>query len=109
MADGVTQWANIAAISAKWSLISLLCVMHCRWLQLLLQVAELRSQLAGRPACSHLQDSCCALLAALSQAPATSAVLTSSTHIRQGVLQLLHGVLRRYVGTGGLGFGWVDS
>lgn len=77
------------------SLNQMLCVMQCRWLQLLLQVAGLRSQLAGRPACSHLQDSCCALLAAMSQAPATSVVLTTSKHVRQDVLQLLHGVLRR--------------
>jgi hypothetical protein len=66
---------------------------------LLSLVGRQHSSFAGSHASLQLLDSCCAVLAGLARAPATSLALQHSTPAqRQGVLQLLHGVLRRCAG-----------
>lgn len=66
-----------------------------RWLLLLSRISRLHSSLAGSHVSLHLQDSCCALLAGMAAAPATSLALLHSAPLRQDTLRLLHAVLRR--------------
>lgn len=87
--------ASAAATLLPCCRMSLLAFLS-RWLQLLVEVGrQQQTCLAGSHAALQLQDSCCTLLASLSRSQATSQALLASTQLRQSVLQLLHGVLRR--------------
>jgi hypothetical protein len=62
---------------------------------LVLQLGHQHASLAGSSASLQLQDSCCALLAGLSRAPATTAALAANAQLSGDMLRALHRVLHK--------------